>query len=95
MEQKKCHVKRPDDCKKGDHNFVVSRWLVSMAQHSASGFTCTRCLFTVDGKLELDKLRAQIDERDLPEDTERSKPAPRSKAGKGVDREAQETGRPS
>jgi len=91
MEHKKCHVRRPDDCKDGNHVFVVSRWLLGAHQNSASGFTCQKCLLTADGKSEIDKLKAEIDERDLQENIERSKPNPRSKGSKGSSGEAQET----
>jgi hypothetical protein len=87
---KHCHVRRHNDCKEGNHQFVVSRWLLGNGQQSASGYTCTRCLLTIDGKSELEKLRNEINERDLQEDSERSKPPARSKGGKGTSGETQD-----
>ncbi len=91
MEHKKCHVRRAGDCKNGNHNFVVSRWMLSTNQQTANGYTCQRCLLTVEGRNEIEKLRAEIDERDLQEDSERSKPPARSKGGKSSGGETQDS----
>jgi hypothetical protein len=88
---KHCQVRRHDDCKEGNHQFVVSRWLQGQYQQSASGFTCMRCLLSIDGKNDLEKLRAQINERDLQEDKERGKPSARSKSSKSTSGEKQDS----
>jgi hypothetical protein len=91
MEHKKCQVKRPEECKTGDHNFIVSRWLLSANQQIGNGFTCTKCLVTYDGRDEIDKIRAAIDERHLQDDSNVSKPVTRGKSSKGSSGETQDT----
>ena len=79
----KCSVKRNQDCADGNHNFIVSRWLVTGQAQAASGFTCQKCLLSVDGKKDIEDLKRQIDEQHNAEISEASGKVPRNKGNKG------------
>jgi hypothetical protein len=78
------------ECSTGNHLFIVSRWLFGPQQQSASGFTCQRCLLTIDGQDKITELRNEIDARSEKEDSDPSRQNPRSKGGKSISGETQD-----
>lgn len=79
----KCGVRRGQDCADGNHTFIVSRWLVTGQSQAANGFTCQKCLLTVDGKKDIEELKASINEQHSAEIGEAGGKVSRSKGNKG------------
>lgn len=49
--------KQNDLCDKGCHKFIVTAWISQSMQQKANAFTCERCLLTVTGANEIQKIR--------------------------------------
>lgn len=62
MAKPKCNVTKGQDCLAGKHQFIVSNWSFDATKQKANGFTCQFCLISVDGTLEVDKLKSDIHE---------------------------------
>ena len=45
------------DCQTGNHFFIVSNWVHTPVSQKANSWTCQRCLLTVDGAHEVNKLK--------------------------------------
>lgn len=59
-------VKKCTECEKGNHQFIISNWVVSQTMQKANSYTCQRCLLTVEGNHDVKLLREQIHvEREL------------------------------
>jgi hypothetical protein len=56
----KCKVIKSKACEIGNHQFIVSNWQVNSTSQKANSWTCQKCLHTIDGKHEVDKMREQI-----------------------------------
>ena len=60
----KCKVVRSKDCAAGNHQFIVSNWLLSMNSQKANAYTCQKCLHTIEGGYDVKKLRDIIHTED-------------------------------
>jgi len=56
---------------------------VTGQSQSANGFTCQKCLLTVDGKKDIEELKASINEQHRAEISEAGGKISRSKSNKG------------
>jgi len=57
-------VSKASGCAIGEHQFIVSHWIVSQSRQTASSFICQKCLLHIEGKSELaDSIRAIHGER--------------------------------
>jgi hypothetical protein len=55
-------IKKPQECAKGNHIFVISNWNFDTKSQKSNGWTCQKCLLTVEGKSDIDALRAKLHE---------------------------------
>jgi hypothetical protein len=53
-------VVKPDDCKADKHLFIVSNWVHTPTSQKANSWTCQRCLLTVDGAHDVNKLKSEL-----------------------------------
>lgn len=59
--------KLKDSCKKGNHEWYPSRWLIKGVQKTATEFYCKFCLLTADqGEKEIQAREALNAQPDLP-----------------------------
>lgn len=59
MAKAKCKINKSDSCSKGNHQFIVSNWANNGTTQKANAFTCQFCLISVDGILDIEKLKAE------------------------------------
>ena len=56
----KAKVKLQKDCEYGNHIFIVSNWKFNSTSQKASAWTCQKCLHTVEGFHDVDRLKEDI-----------------------------------
>lgn len=57
-----CRVTRHRDCTAGNHNFLISSWMVKADRQVANGLICSKCLLTVDGTTDIRALASKVHE---------------------------------
>lgn len=62
-------VIRSNDCQNGNHLFIVTNWQFSQTAQKANSFTCQKCLYTVEGAFEVNKLREALNANPVAEAT--------------------------
>ena len=50
MTELKAKIRKPIGCEAGDHNFIVSNWIVKSDRQRAVSYICQRCLMPIDGR---------------------------------------------
>ncbi len=52
----KSKIIKQSECESGHHNFIISAWLYTSTTQKANAYTCQRCLLTLEGAHDINKV---------------------------------------